>query len=232
MSMLGRYKKAGGFLQLVKLLEGFGVQKREKFLEIIEQEDSVWAEALKGKLLTVDRIFSWGDNQVLEIISRMHHNNAAAMLMGLDDEKKNKVFSMLSHSEKRRLEGTMGEMNPSPGEIATSMMKFMEEAREMIAHGMIRLENVDPDLIIDEGIEENLTSAAHFLGNNKPAEGGGSAPLDFKMAEHLGADGASMSPRDIATLKTKVVHLTKENNVLKRENATMKSKLEQIKKIA
>ena len=39
MSMIDRYKKKGGFLQLLNLLETTGGEKREKFLKMIAEEN-------------------------------------------------------------------------------------------------------------------------------------------------------------------------------------------------
>jgi flagellar motor switch protein FliG len=59
MSSISRYKKAGGFIQLVSLIETFGAPKREKFIEMIDAESPVWAKALRDKMLSIERIFSW-----------------------------------------------------------------------------------------------------------------------------------------------------------------------------
>jgi len=42
MSSIQRYKKPGGFLQLLSLIETFGGQKREKFIEMVDAESHVW----------------------------------------------------------------------------------------------------------------------------------------------------------------------------------------------
>ena len=67
MSMLSRYKRAGGFVQLLSLIETSGPSKREKFLEIIRGESSSWGEAIERHSLSIDRIFSWPDEVITEI---------------------------------------------------------------------------------------------------------------------------------------------------------------------
>ncbi len=237
MSMLVRYKKSGGFVQLVKLLEGFGKEKREKFLDLVKKEDAVWAAALQDKLLSVDRIFQWDAQTLSNICQRMHEKNLAALMHGLDDQQKAKVYELMGHSEKRRLDTYINEMNPSPGEIATGAMKIIEETREMIQTGHIKLDSLDPSLIIEEDIEEHLATATNYSSSpyhDKAQNSEGGGELDFGMADHLGGvpSGNSIHAKDYEMLKRKVINLTKEVNLLKRENKVMTEKLAQIKKIA
>lgn len=235
MSMLIRYKKNGGFVQLVKLLEGFGKEKREKFLDLVKKEDAVWAAALQDKLLDLDRIFNWDTQTVANICQRMHEKNLAALMHGLSEDQKNKVYELMGHSEKRRLNTYIDEMTPSPGEISTGVMKLIEETREMIQTGHIKLDSLDPSLMIEEDIEEHLATATNYSSSpyHKKADENGDG-LDFGMAEHLGgvAAGAGVDAKEYETLKRKVINLTKEVNLLKRENKVMSEKLAQIKKIA
>lgn len=237
MSMLVRYKKAGGFVQLVKLLEGFGAEKRDKFLDLVEKEDAVWANALKGKLLSVEKIFSWDPQVISDITARMHEKSIAAMIHGLDETNREKIYSLLSHSDRRRLDSAVAESKPTPGEIASGFAKLIEETRALIMSGGIRIDKIDPSLIIEENIEDSLASGAHFTSSayhlsKKEPEGGG---LDFSMADHLGSgakEGGAVDAKEYDLLKRKVVNLTKEIHLLKKENQVMAEKLAQIKKIA
>lgn len=236
MSMLIRYKKAGGFVQLVKLLEGFGKEKREKFLDLVKKEDAVWAAALQDKLLSVDRIFNWDSQTLSNICQRMHEKNLAALMHGLSDEQKAKVYEFMGHSEKRRLDTHISEMTPSPGEIATGALKLIEETREMIQTGHVKLDSLDPSLMIEEDIEEHLATATNYSSSpyHEKAQNAGDGELDFGMAEHLGGApaGGGANAKEFELLKRKVINLTKEVNILKRENKVMTEKLTQIKKIA
>ena len=235
MSMLVRYKKTGGFLQLVKLLEGFGKEKQEKFLDLVEQEDAVWANTLKGKLLSVEKIMSWDSQIISNITERMHEKNVAALMHGLDEPSKEKIYSLMGHSERRRLDTAMAEMTPGAGEIATGFVKLIEETRNMISGGSLRIDKFDPSLVIEEDIEEKLATATHFDSSpysGKKKEDG----LDFSMADHIGGtapkEGSGVDAQEYQLLKRKVINLTKEINLLKKENQVMSEKLAQIKKIA
>lgn len=228
--MLTRYKKSGGFLKLVKLLEGFGSEKRDKFLGLVEEEDRVWAKALKSKLLNRELIMSWDEQLISNIIQRMHEKNIAAMVHGLDEPGKTKIFALLGHADKRRLNSAVEEMKPTSGEITSAFGKLIEETREMISTGALRIDKFAPQLVIEEDIEEKLSSSEHF----DPDKGG----LDFGMAEHLGGGAAALGglgPVDTKAydeLKRKVINLQKEVNSLRKDNKVMSEKLVQIKKIA
>jgi hypothetical protein len=235
--MLIRYKKAGGFLQLVKLLEGFGAEKRDKFLDLVEKEDAFWARALKGKLLSVEKIFSWDPQVISDITARMHDKNIAAMIHGLDEVNREKIYSLLGHSERRRIDSAVAEIKPNVGEISSAFGKLIEETRNLITTGGLRLDKIDPDLMIEENIEEHLASGAHFSSSPYHSSKKDEAPggLDFSMADHLGGgtkESGAVDAKEYDLLKRKVINLTKEINLLKKDNQVMAEKLAQIKKIA
>lgn len=230
MGMLNRYKKPGGFVQLLRLIETFGPQKREKFMGLIEAEDPTWAKAIAGKVLTVERIFSWSPEVISEVMSRLPEKNLAVAVHGLSSEKKEKVFSRLSHSEKRRLENNMTEVNPNEGEISASMVKVIEATRELISSGALRIDLIDKELMIEEDIEEALNSGTHYFKNEEKEMG----PIASVKAESKGPSAAQQAVLngDTETLRQKVIQLQNENKNLKQEVKVMKEKLEQIRRIA
>ncbi len=64
--MLDRYRKKGGFKQLLKLVEGCAPAKQAQLLDIINKEDSNWAGLLKKKMLSIEIIFSWKPETLAE----------------------------------------------------------------------------------------------------------------------------------------------------------------------
>ena len=231
MSMLNRYKKPGGFIQLLKLIETFGPQKREKFMALIKEEDPTWASTLSTKLLSLERIFSWESSTLSEIMVRLPEKNLAVAIHGLSPENKEKVLSMMSHSEKRRLDNNLGEVKPTEGEIAASMVKVIEATRELITSGAIRVESFDKQLVIQEDIEEAMASGTHyFLSEEK--EVGPIAPAAKATVEAAPAQKPAALSADTETLRQKVLQLQAENKNLKQDLKMAKEKLDQIRKIA
>ena len=53
MSMISRYKRPGGFVQLLSLIETSTAAKKEKFLEIVRSESESWANAIEQRVLTI-----------------------------------------------------------------------------------------------------------------------------------------------------------------------------------
>ena len=166
MSSLQRYKKSGGFVQLLSLIETFGPQKREKFLEMIEQESPVWAKALREKMLTFERIFNWPDEVVVDVFKQLQPKTCAFVLHGLKDEQKNRVLPYFSASEKRRMDDVLTESKPKPDEVASTFVKVVELTRKMIQNKELHAEKHDEALIIPEDFEAKLEEqAAHHQFN-------------------------------------------------------------------
>ena len=57
--MLSRFRKPGGFMQLLALIESCDPSKQKNLLSLVGPEDPGWAHLLKVKALTFDRIRSW-----------------------------------------------------------------------------------------------------------------------------------------------------------------------------
>lgn len=232
MSMLNRYKKPGGFVQLLKLIETFGPQKREKFMGLIESESPAWSDALKTRLLSLERIFSWDQLIISEVIARLPEKTVAFAMYGLSSENKDKVLSHLTHADRRRLEVHLNENTPSEGEIAASMVKIIEQTRELMMTGLLRAENIDKEMVIDEKIEDILESGVHVrpLASSVEAEPEVSQNKRVTIVAPTGATGPDQA--EVDALKRKVVQLQNEIKLLKQENLMYKTKFDQIKKLA
>ena len=242
MSMLDRYRKPGGFYQLLCLMETCAPAKKEKFLEIIRSESTTWAEAIKAKMLDISRIYSWKDETLAEIFGTLQDLTIAIALIAGDEKLKTRVYGYMTPSRKRKIEDLIGPKKPSPDEIATMHMKIIETVRKMAHDGYIRFDKVDPDLYFDEKIEESLnkaqTTAATTLTSSKSefsieyenSEGAPSA--DAQEASAPSGENSEARTAEIIALKKKMADMSKENAVLRHELSVAKNKLEQIKKIA
>ncbi|NJL23779.1 MAG: hypothetical protein HC902_00410 [Calothrix sp. SM1_5_4] len=189
MSSLQRYKKSGGFFQLLSLIETFGPQKKEKFLEMIETESPVWAQALREKMLTVERIFSWPDQVILEVFKQMQPKSMAFALEGLKDEQKERVTVFLSHAEKRRLSDVLTESKPKPEEISATLVKLVEIARRMLQERELHAEKFDDKLLIPEDYENRLEErTANTFAHGKNADEMIKCPSGGSQREQRSAD--------------------------------------------
>jgi len=233
MGMLDRYKKKGGFSQLLTLIETSGGKKREQFLSLIGQESPGWEQELKKKILTVDRVFSWPQDVMSEVLSRLQPLTLCVSLHGRDAQQIEKILAPLPPITKRKLLDQMSELNPSPAEKATCEMKLITEVRAIAASGYIKIEKFDADLFIEENIEERLNHSDSGLAYLSKiditfSDDGKSSPKDAPGVP----TSASGSSSEIDLMKRKMSQLVQENSILRQENATLKDKLAQIKRIA
>lgn len=231
MGMLDRYKKKGGFVQLLQLIETSGKQKQEQFLGLIGQESPIWEETIRKKTITLDKVLNWNPAYLAEVFSRIHILTLASAFHGYAEDKIAIVFKAISATDQRKFQMTMQEINPTPAEKATSQMKILSETRAMIAQGIIKLDKVDPELMISENIEEKLAEAGYnSVVNSAPSAT--ETELKFDKVEFKSDTKIDTSKEEIEFLKKKVNQLVNENNMLKHELSVVRNKLEQIRKIA
>ncbi|MBL7542887.1 MAG: hypothetical protein JNL11_03680 [Bdellovibrionaceae bacterium] len=248
MGMLDRYKKKGGFVQLLNLLETSSKAKQEQFLTLISQENVNWEMELKKRVLTVDKIIEWPREPLNEIISRIQPLTLAVALRKFEPPKRDEILNVLSQSEKRKILSLIDETTPNAAEIATCLSKIVTEVRGLIQQGIIKLEKFNPDMAVPENIEEliNQKTEGHSIPtsvdamsatNSTPTvDGEAEVKLDFSGAnnrkEAAKNDKLEALKEENDFLKKKVNQLTQESTTLKIENSVLKNKLDQIKKIA
>ncbi|MES2964331.1 MAG: FliG C-terminal domain-containing protein [Bdellovibrionota bacterium] len=244
MGMIDRYRKTGGFVQLVALVETCPPAKQEKFLEIIKAEDPRWSDAVRTKLLSIEKIYAWSNETLAEIFGTLQDLTVAVALHAADETMKGRINSYFTHGRKRKIEDLFGTQMPSQQEIAATHMKIIETVRKMEQDGSIRFEKIDAALAIEDEIEAML---AKMPMPGETASPGSS--LDFSGFEvdtgiHRnfevisstapGVADANSESRvmEIQALKKRIAEMSKENAVLRHELSMARSKLDQIKKIA
>jgi len=245
MGMLDRYRKTGGFAQLLALIETCGPAKQEKFLEIVRSEDPRWADAVRAKMLDMNRIYSWNDDTLAEIVGTLQDLTVAIALHAAPEPIKERITKMLTHGRKRKIDDLHGSNSPSPGELAATHIKIIETVRKMAHDGYIRFDKVDPQLHIDEKFEEMLSKPPQAAPTLSAVP---SSSSDFKIEYESGNEPAQAASEtdaapnanttnvnasaEVGALRKKVTDLSKEVAVLRHELSIARNKLEQIKKIA
>ncbi len=235
MSSLNRYKKAGGFVQLLSLIETFGPQKKEKFLEMIGVESLVWGNALREKMLTLERIFSWPDQVVIEVLKSLPLKNMAVVMEGLKDDQKARMMVFFSASEKRKMEDTLVD-KPKPEEINANIIKVVELTRKMMMKGDLRCEKFDGGLLIPEEFEsklEHMGASAIAAKIIEVSERPAAAESDASHSHaHTAPHAAGVSTAEVGQLQRSLTVMAKENKTLKDEVKVLREKLDQIRRIA
>ncbi|WP_374080434.1 hypothetical protein [Bdellovibrio bacteriovorus] len=177
----------------------------------------------------MDKVYSWEGQYLVEIFSRVPPLTLANALHGAPPEQVEQLLSCLPPISKRKITDLLAESNPNPAEKSTCISKMLSEVRGFIAQGILKLERIDPDLLIPENIEEMLSL------------GGFTVPMPTYEQDATKKDakphvvGETTDPgaqQEVDFLKRKLNQLAAEVNALKHENSVLKDKLTQIKKIA
>lgn len=247
MSMLIRYKKKGGFFQLVQLIETSNSKKREQFLSLIKVESPIWEAELRKKVLSLEKVLGWENSIISEIISRIPTITLTTILQSRTKNDYDKLYSLLSFADQRKYQDNVANP-PNAGEIQTAEDKVLQEVRNLISLGIIKLEKVDPSLIIQDNIEEHLENLSLHKSSKENDDRVEITSLNPTSNDLNEIDTSKNSIKDSSPkptpaqnqkessdfdfLKHKLAQLTHELNDLRKENLILKDKLEKIKKIA
>lgn len=233
MAMIDRYKKKGGFIQLLNLLETTGKDKKEKFLKMILDETPAWHAELSKKMISIDRVSNWSVQSLMEILPRLPYQQVGTAIFSLPDAQKNHFLSALGNSEKRKVEEIWKEATPNPAEISTCQMKLLTEIRKMAQEGQLKFDLVDPEMVIPENIEDQLNSGA--LSGGASAGPAISSEALAKVQVNTAPPPAGIPAavaEELVLLRKKVVLLGQENQKIAGQLQMLQGKLEQIRKIA
>lgn len=223
MAMVDRYKKSGGFVQLLQVIETCGPKKQEQFMNIIKQESPTWHEAINQKMLSFDRILSWSPEALLEIVANVNPLAFVTALKSLQPEKFSAFCEKLSLQERRKIETQFKEMNPEPNQIASCVMKVVSESRNLFITGALKYDKIDTLLAIPENFESQLMEG---VISTSPGVSSQAEPVIQSVSS------SSLGALDFELLKKKYIELNQQANTLRKENAVMKEKLDRIKRIA
>lgn len=232
MSMIDRYRKKGGFFQLLNLIETSGKDKQEKFLKLVGEENPAWEAEVRAKMLTLDKVMSWNPTYLQEIFPRVQPLTLAMIVGGLTPEKTETFKKLLTFKERKGVEDVLLEKTPNAAESAISTAKLFAEIRKMASEGSLKFDKFAPDMVVAEDIEDQLSSGksvgAFITGATDGKAVGG---IDSSVAGGNGALPANVAD-EIQALRKRLVNLNQDNQRLTQENQSMREKLEQIRKIA
>lgn len=149
MSMLGRFRKSGGFYQLLLLIESCDPARQKSLLELVGTEDPGWANLLKIKCLTIERVLSWPEDALREIFSNVPEKIIASLYSGLDPELQEKVIKTIPFTRSREVFSLIQALDVGPAGRVAAAIKVVQTARELEAKGRFRFVTFAPDLALD-----------------------------------------------------------------------------------
>ena len=237
MAMVDRYRKSGGFNELLKVLETCNAKKREQIMTIIQSETPEWATAIEQKSITFAQIISWESNVFLDIVSSIPSLQMAIALKSLTPAEYQAVLKKLSHQEQRKLELVYDEIKPTPLDISSGVFKVIGEVRDLIGRSVVKVEKFDMSLHIPNNFEATLVKpAAKSPERPAPATKGFQNP-GFETKPPTPAKPLDV-PFNLATenrpevLRNKIREITQQLSVVLQQNAQLKEELESKKKAA
>lgn len=237
MGMLTRYKKRG-FQQLLILLETTPEDKKVKLLKLIAEENPAWEEALKSKMLTMQALLTWPEKAWNLILKDAHSLHLSMLTGSLNDEEKTKFMEILPIRMRTQVMAHLEVKKPTAAEAWTATSRLYSDVRRLLGDGSLRLSELSPELVIPEGIEDQLATGVLLLLNSKPVlENAPSIePQPQQDVSETTITGFSV---DIDEVKKRFKQIYQENQKLYQENQRLmaevhelKARMIQIKKIA
>jgi flagellar motor switch protein FliG len=148
--MLARYKKQGGFEQLLLLIETSNDKKQQQFLQLIEAESPMTAAMIKSKMLTLDKIFSWDASFLGDITINVPSKILAILLKDRPENVIQNVIATFPHAKKQEVLAAVKEMTPSVGEYESARIKLIQTVRDLNKAGAIKIAKISPELDIKD----------------------------------------------------------------------------------
>lgn len=156
MSMLNRFRKPGGFQQLLSLIETCEPNKQKDLLHLVGSEDPGWAHLVKSKSLTFDRILSWPVEVLMEVTPHLPDKILAIAYLMAEQQSSHghllheKWLKSLPSMKAREVHSLSVGLAVTPAEQAASSIKIIQTVRDLEAKGQIRFSQFDPSLEVDK----------------------------------------------------------------------------------
>lgn len=147
MSMLARYKKGGGIIELVKLVEDSPEPKRTQLLDMIRREDPDFAVRVEARLFGYENLKTLEENLLAEIISSSAAKFVAMAMVNEPDANFIKLVEKCigkNFQEYKAEKELFVSTPPSPGQIDAARKKLVAEARKLESDGKIKLPFTEP----------------------------------------------------------------------------------------
>lgn len=151
MPMLNRFRKQGGFQQLLNLIETCEPSKQKNLLHLVSVEDPGWAHLVKVKCLTLHRIFSWPEAVIREITPFLPEKVMVALHSALDPSQQERLKAAIPHMQLRNLEDQFS-TGATTSEQHAAQIKLFQIVRDLEAEGKFKFQTFDPILVIDPSI--------------------------------------------------------------------------------
>ncbi len=151
MSILARYRKPGGFKQLLQLIETSQPQKQEKLLEVVEKEDPDWANLIRAKKISPEMVLEWEKDHLSLIFENMVSQHCSNIFKTLGIEAFKEYSTLIGPDKYRELKQMLEDSSePSPAQLASAYTHMLETVRFLDEEKIIDLRYINPILDLSE----------------------------------------------------------------------------------
>lgn len=151
MSILQRYRKRGGFLKLLQLVETSAPKKQEQLLKVIAAEDAAWAKDISTKMLSFEKFCGWKPDTQFLILDNCTNQYKYVLYKTLPEEVFAKITETMAPHELAPLnDNLLATKDPLDGEVLSAKSHLLEVIRSLNEDNAIILSQIDPHLALPE----------------------------------------------------------------------------------
>lgn len=156
-ALLQRFRKPGGFTQLLALIETCDPLKQKSLLHLVGNEDPGWAYLVKLKMITVERVLSWPVETLMEITTHLPDRVlAAAWNIAIPFPQgsylQEKWMKSLPAMKAREIKSIVDSTAFTPSELQAAAIRIVQTVRELEEKDLLRFSQFDPALEIDKRV--------------------------------------------------------------------------------
>jgi flagellar motor switch protein FliG len=149
--MLARYKKPGGFKQLLYLVETSTTLKQDQLIKVISSEDVHWAEKIKFMRLTLEKLCTWDAETLEKVVLTVHVRTWLIAIHSLNSDLREdfykKAVVYMRGAQLKEIEELRKDMKvPLSGEIEAAQIQLLKKVRELQEQEKIQPEKFNPEL--------------------------------------------------------------------------------------
>ena len=157
MSILLKYRKPGGFLQLIQSVETTEPQRRHGLLQSIAQEDPGWASLIQSKMLTPERILAWPEKVLAKIWPHIPLNIIMILWQKSASASRARIENSLPQNYYLPFRRAAEAIKPLEGSgVITANLKLVAIVRELQISGRLNFADIDRALLWDHEIVDTL----------------------------------------------------------------------------
>lgn len=155
MPTLARYRKKGGFRQLLLLVESSNLKKQQSLLNVVESEDPAWANKIRERMLTLEKFFEWDAEDIERVLAELDPGiwvKAMFIWPGLEERQSRveKACQFMTRARQNEILAHLAELQPKPAEVESAKLMIIKKARDLQSAGYITPESKDPSAALKD----------------------------------------------------------------------------------